>query len=83
MSNMQETAGEPGLGRMHARVGSSLTLWRGEGLPLLLAPAYGVDVGAAGVTPEIQEDVTVPGDMGRAEPAVLPAWHQGLPQPPW
>lgn len=63
--------------------GSSLTLWRGQGLSLLLAPAYRVDVGAAGITPETQEYVIVPGELGRAEPAVPTAWHQGLPQSSW
>lgn len=43
--------------------GSSLTLWRGQGLSLLLAPAYRVDVGAAGITPETQEYVIVPGEL--------------------
>lgn len=62
--------------RVRARPGkdacldSSLTLWRGEGLSLLLAPAYRVDVGTAGITPETQEYVIVPGELGRAEPAV-------------
>ena len=32
--------------------GCRVTLWRGEGLSLLLAPAHRVDVGAAGITPE-------------------------------
>lgn len=56
-------------------LGSNLTLWRGEGLSLLLAPAYWVDVGAAGITPETQEYVIVSGQVGKAESGVLTAWY--------
>lgn len=52
---------EPGLGKGVCS-GCRVTLWRGEGLSLLLAPAHWVNVGAAGVTPGTQEHVTVPNE---------------------
>lgn len=71
MSNMlkgkERVRARPG---KDACLGSSLTLWRGERLSLFLAPAYWVDVGTAGITPETQEYVIVPGELGRVEPAV-------------
>lgn len=45
-------------------LGSSLTLWRGERLSMLLAPAHWVDVGTAGITPETQEYIIVLGNGG-------------------
>lgn len=56
---------------------SRVTLWRGEGLSLLLAPAHRVDVGAAGVTPETENTSLSQGPLRtRTTRPHFAAWRQ-------